>query len=321
MNSQSLLGYPVLIIRSILLTMPRVVLGSFSMALLIINTLFWSIFLFPMAGIKLIARSQQMKDRCNAILKEIGLYWIACNNLNLAITKRLRWTICGIDGLEYKGWYLVISNHQTWVDILILQKLFHRKIPFLKFFLKQELIKVPIMGLAWWALEFPFMKRYSSEFLKQNPHLKGKDMDITRKACERFKRMPISVMNFVEGTRFTREKHNKQKSPFKHLLRPKAGGISFVLSAMGDQLTHIVNVTIVYPQGPKTFWEFLCSKECDVVIQVDVIPITKELLGDYSNDPVFRDYFQDWLNKIWAEKDACIENLLNGKSQAAGREA
>ncbi len=317
MNAQSLLKLPIALIRGALLALPKTLLGSVSMGLLILNTLFWSMFLFPLAGVKLISRNQAMRDKVNAVLNEIGLNWIACNNANLSITKKITWDIRGLEGVAPRGWYLVISNHQTWVDILILQKALHRKIPFLKFFLKQELIKVPVMGPAWWALEFPFMKRYSPEFLKKNPHLKGKDIEITRKACERFKRMPISVMNFVEGTRFTKAKHEKQKSPFNNLLRPKAGGISFVLSAMGDQLSHIINVTIIYPQGPKTFWDFLCSKECDVVFRVDAIPITPDLIGDYSNDPGFRDRFQEWLNKIWSEKDGLIDSFFRDKRRAA----
>ncbi len=317
MNAQSLLKFPVAVIRGVLLTMPKTILGSVSMFLLILNTLFWTTFLFPLAGVKLVFRNKNMQDKINAILNEIGLNWIACNNANLSITKRITWDVSGLEGVALKGWYLVISNHQTWVDILILQKVLHRKIPFLKFFLKQELIKVPVMGMAWWALEFPFMKRYSAEFLKTNPHLKGKDMEITRKACERFKRMPISVMNFVEGTRFTKAKHEKQQSPFNNLLRPKAGGISFVLSAMGDQLSHIIDVTIIYPQGPKTFWDFLCSKQCDVVVRAEAIPISPDLIGDYNSDAQFRDNFQEWLNGLWVEKDRFIDAFFQDKRRAA----
>jgi hypothetical protein len=46
-------------------------------------------------------------------------------------------------------------------------------------------------------------------------------------------------MNFVEGTRFTNDKHKQQSSPYNHLLRPKSGGIAFVLAAMGDYIQNI----------------------------------------------------------------------------------
>lgn len=291
--------------------------GVVTFTLLVVNTLFWALFLFPFAALKLVFRSESGKNAINAILNQIGLCWIACNNFNLRFTQRITWNVTGLEGLNPKGWYLVLSNHQSWVDILVLQKITHRKIPFLKFFLKKELIWVPILGPAWWALEFPFMKRYSKKFLAKYPHLEGKDLEITRKACERFKKMPISVMNFVEGTRFTKEKHAKQQSPFSHLLKPKAGGISFVLSAMGEQLTHIVDITIIYPDGVKPLWNFLCSNTNEVVVNVKVVPITPALLGDYTNDAEYRERFQQWLNSMWEGKDRFIDDFFRINRRAA----
>ncbi len=304
-------------VRNAILLMPEFAVGTIAFTLLALNTIFCALMLFPMAGVKFLMPTPGGKKKVSAVLNELGLGWIARNNAILALTKRINWQVTGIENLDPMGWYLVISNHQTWVDILVLQKVFHRKIPFLKFFLKKELIWVPIMGPAWWALEFPFMKRYSREFLRKNPHLEGKDTEITIKACERFKDIPISVMNFVEGPRFTKGKHDRQKSPVKHLLKPKAGGISFVLYAMGKYLDRIADVTIVYPEGPPTFWEFLCARECDVRVHVRMIPVTPELIGDYAKDPAFRESFQEWLNTLWTEKDLLIETFFNKARKAA----
>jgi len=297
--------------------LPGPVLGSISFMLYVINTLVCASLLFPLALIKLIVPSQPWRNACNRVLNELGLYWIALNNANLVFTKKITWDVSGIEGLDPDEWYLVLSNHQSWVDILVLQKVFHRKIPFLKFFLKKELIWVPIMGLAWWALEFPFMKRHTAEYLKKHPEHAGKDLEITKKACERFKKMPISVMNFVEGTRFTLQKHKRQKSPYSNLLRPKAGGVAFVLSAMGDQLHYILDVTIVYPCGVMSFWEFLCAGKNEIIVRVEALPVTNDLIGDYSDDPVFRDNFQLWLNGLWTKKDIFIEELCREKKMAA----
>jgi len=269
------------------------------------NMLFWAVPLFTTAFLKLVIPVKPWRHFCTRVLKWVANCWIFVNNLS---TKTVFDTE-GIERLSMNSWYMVISNHQTWVDILILQKAFYRKIPFLKFFLKKELIWVPIMGLAWWALDFPFMKRYSENFLQKNPHLRGKDIEITRKACEKYKNMPVSIMNFVEGTRFTPEKHSRQKSPFKHLLRPKAGGVAFVLSSMGDQLTSIVNVTINYPEGAKSFWDFLCGRVSYVSLRVQEIPVTKEILGNYFMDERFREKFQLWLNSLWVEKDRQLDGL------------
>ena len=283
--------------------LPQVVRGVLSLILYTVNTVFWCIPLFTVAILKFFIPVAAFRRLCNRILIHISFAWIRCNNLNQDLFHKLDIVVEGIEDLKPDDWYLVISNHQTWVDILVLQRIFYRRIPFLKFFLKKELIWVPVLGLAWWALDFPFMKRYSGEFLKKNPHLKGKDIEITKKACEKFSELPVSVMNFLEGTRFTGQKHKSQQSPYNHLLRPKAGGIAFVLAAMGKHLNSIVNVTIAYPPGPNSFWDFLCGRVTRVRVHVEVLPISEQLIGDYFEDEIFRDGFQEWVNELWADKD------------------
>ncbi|MBF0260134.1 MAG: acyltransferase, partial [Desulfamplus sp.] len=171
-------------------------------------------------------------------------------------------------------------------------------------------IWVPFLGLAWWALDFPFMRRYSRQFLEKNPHLRGKDLERTQKACEKFKTIPVSIVNFVEGTRFTTIKHRRQNSPYKNLLNPRAGGVAFVLSAMGNCIHKIINVTIVYPDGADTFWGFISGRVRRVVVDIEVLPITDDLQGDYFNDPEFRDRFCNWINTLWKAKDEKIGKML-----------
>ena len=166
------------------------------------------------------------------------------------------------------------------------------------------------MGAAWWALDFPFMKRFSKAYLEKHPEMKGKDIDTTRAACEKFKDMPTSVMNFLEGTRFTQTKYDEQNSPFNYLLKPKAGGMAFAMSAMGDQFRSILDVTIHYPDGIPTFWDFMQGKmpRCTVSIEEKIIP--EELRGgDYENDMEYRATFQAWVQKLWEDKDAKLTQL------------
>jgi len=286
--------------------------GALTVMLIVINTLFWACFLFPVAVLKIIPL-RFTKKYINTILDTIARFWIYCNNAGLKITRKIVWDVEGDNNLTTNSWYLVIANHQSWSDIVVLQKILTGKIPFLKFFLKKELIGVPVLGLAWWALDFPFMRRYSQSFLLKYPNLKGKDIEITKKACQKFKDIPVSVMNFVEGTRFTKEKHTKQGSPYSNLLKPKSGGIGFVFSTMGDYITSILDVTIVYPEGNKSFWDFLCGRITMIKVQIDEIPVTEALRGDYIDDPVFKKKFQQWLNNVWYEKDMRI-NIMKGKS-------
>jgi len=283
--------------------------GIVSILLLYTNTLFCFSFLVPIAFLKLLVPISGWRKLCGLLLNGIAVSWISVNNFNLSWSQKIKWDVRGMEKLSLNQWYLVISNHQTWVDIVVLQKIFNRRIPFLKFFLKKELIWVPILGIAWWALDFPFMKRYSASFLKKHPHLRGKDIEITRQACKKFKSIPVSIMNFVEGTRFTPEKHDAQKSPFAHLLKPKAGGIGFVLSTMGEQLSSILNVTIMYPGGDKRFWSFLCGRIKEIRVVVEKLPITDDLLGDYIDDKKYQAAFQNWLNDIWSEKDALLDSV------------
>ncbi|MBU2512259.1 acyltransferase [bacterium] len=287
--------------------------GVLSLIFLAVNTSFWGMIIFSVTLLRLLIPLKTWRKICGQIAIFMAENWVYCNNIGLILSRKIEFQIEGLEQLDRKSWYLVVSNHQSWVDIPVLQKVFYHQIPFLKFFLKKELIWVPLLGQAWWALDFPFMKRYSIDFIKKHPHLKGKDMEITRKACEKFKDNPVSIMNFTEGTRFTKEKHDRQKSPFTNLLKPKAGGIGFVLSAMGDQLSYILDVTIAYPDGVPDFWQYMCGNVKKVNIRIRKIPITEELLGDYAENKSHRVRFQKWLNDIWREKDLYLEHIEKGR--------
>jgi 1-acyl-sn-glycerol-3-phosphate acyltransferase len=278
--------------------------------LMVVNILFWVPILLAFSCLKLLLPFKAVRLRIDPLLLAIAESWIAGNSTWMALTQRTEWDVQGIEGLDPKSWYLVNSNHQSWVDILVLQHLLNRRIPLLKFFIKQELIWVPIMGLAWWALEFPFMRRHSEEYLKKNPEMRGKDQETTRKACEKYALVPTSVMNFLEGTRFTPGKHAKQQSPYTYLLKPKAGGMALALNAMGDKFRAILDVTIVYPDGTPTFNDFLGGKMRRVTVRVRTLPIPTHLLvGDYGQDPAFREQFSQWVQQLWREKDALIQSL------------
>jgi len=289
--------------------------GSLSLILYILNTVFWCIPLYVLAAAKAAVPLKSWSRLCSRILNAIAENWIWVNNQNQRLLAgKTRWDVQGIETLERSEWYLVLANHQSWVDILVLQRIFHRKIPFLKFFIKKELLWFPFLGQAWWAMDFPFVKRYTKSYLQKKPHLKGKDLEITRKACKKFKKMPVSIMNFVEGTRFTNEKHLRQQSPYSHLLKPKAGGIAFVLGSMGEQIHRVLDVTIVYPDGVTSFWALLCGKIREIKVKVRSLPVSPEILGDYANDGHFRVRLQRWLNNIWAEKNRYIEEITTSSN-------
>jgi len=283
-------------------------IGSLVLFLLVLNTLFTAVILFPLALIKFIIPIPWWRFITGKVLIRVASNWVFVNSYFIHLFYPIHWRITGIEKLKKNDWYLVISNHQSWIDIVVLQKVLYGKIPFIKFFLKKELIWVPIIGLAWWALDFPFMKRFTKEEIEKNPRLKGKDIEITRKACEKFKTDYVAVMTFPEGTRFTKEKHDKQNSPYKHLLKPKAGGLSFTISAMGDRFNGLLDITIVYPDGVRSIWEFLCGKVRRIDVFVETLPIPENFAEADINDAVFKSEFNDWLNGIWLKKDNLIDS-------------
>ena len=272
--------------------LPHPIKGFLSILLYTINTIVLTTPLIFFSFFKFIVPVKPFVIILDKILISIATLWIGINSFNSKLFCKIEWDIKGLEKLEKNQWYLVLSNHQSWVDIFALQTTLNRKIPMLKFFLKQELIWIPFLGLAWWALDFPFMKRYSKTQIEAKPHLKGKDLKSTKKACEKFKHTPVSVINFVEGTRFTPGKKALQKNnTFVYLLNPKAGGIAFILGSMGKYLNKIIDVTIVYPGEIPTFWEYISGRVNKIIIDFQTIEMTDSLMGDYFNDPEYKAFF------------------------------
>lgn len=280
-----------------------------------LNLIFWCIPFYIVGLLKLLIPVQSWRRLCVRWLEVLGECWIDGNGLLERSLHRIDWDIEGVDGLNRRDWYLISSNHQSWVDVFVLQRAFNRRIPFLKFFIKKQLIWVPLFGFAWWALDLPFMQRYSREKLAKNPELRGKDLETTRQACKHYSEVPTSLINFLEGTRFTWEKHARQKSQYRHLLKPKAGGFAFALSAMGQTMHKLLDVTIIYPRENATFWHLLSGGLPKITVRVRQLEVPTELFeGDYLNDPAFRKYFQAWVRDLWQVKDELIEQLTLTKT-------
>ena len=271
--------------------------------------------LLLVALLKAVLPSKRLRVASNPLLTGLAESWIGVNNWLWDRFTDTRVTIGGDAALQAGGHYLVLANHQSWVDILVLQKVFNRRIPLMRFFLKRQLFWVPLLGLAWWALDFPFMGRYTPRQIARRPELAGRDIAATRRACGKFREIPVAIMNFVEGTRFTPAKHAKQDSPYRHLLKPKSGGVAFVLDAMGDGLHGILDVTIAYPGGSPSLLDLLANRIPEVRVHLRQRPIPEEMLrGDYQNDRGFRARFQQWMNGMWREKDEDMARLLGSRN-------
>ena len=279
--------------------------------LVAINTLVHALPLFVAALFKALLPGKRLRQTCDAALTGLAESWIGANSAMIARFTPTRISAEGADGLRRDGHYLVLANHQSWVDILVLQKLFNRRIPLLRFFLKRQLFWVPVLGLAWWALDFPFMGRYTHRQIARNPELGRRDTEAMRRACRKFRDIPVSMMNFVEGTRFTPAKHARQDPPYRHLLKPRSGGVAFVVDAMGEGLHALLDVTIAYPAGRPTMVDMMAGRVPQVRVLVRERPIPPQLMaGSYQGDRAFRASFQQWMNGLWQQKDEDLARLL-----------
>lgn len=286
-----------------------VIKGSLAFLGFALNTLFWGMMIYLFIPFKLVSPlGSAARGFFSRLMAAFGENWISINSAGLGIFHHIDWRVTGLGDLDKGKSYLVIANHRSWVDIVVLQKIFNRRIPFLRFFLKQELIYVPVLGLAWWALDYPFMKRHSKETLERHPEKRGEDFASIKRACERFKGLDVSVLNFLEGTRFTSAKKEKQNSPYRHLLAPKAGGIAFVLEAMGERFAKLIDVTILYPFENVTLWSLLSGRVRRIQVSVRALEIPAALVkGGYLDDAESRQRIQAWVTDLWRAKDQTLE--------------
>ncbi len=283
-----------------------------SLLLVGLNTLFWGVPVYFLTLVKLVFRRPSQQQMVALALMRTVNFWIQGNLWIQRIMLRIQWDIRGTEGLQMDEWYFVNCNHRSWTDLPVLLEVFTGKIPFPKFFTKQELIWLPIIGQALWAMDYPFMRRYSHEERERHPEKAGRDREAARRACRKYRHTPVAILNFPEGTRFTAAKHRRQASPYRHLLKPKAGGLAYALEALDGRIHRLLDVTIIYPDGETRFWAYLGGRIRRIVVQVDQIDIPERFLrGDYASDPEFRQAFQAWLGAQWRRKDALIARHLD----------
>ncbi len=284
--------------------------GTLAVALLTAYTLLLFALLAPLILLKLLTRPLPPIAPLDAAVVAIADTWNRLNAAGMQWASGTRWQLSLPEGLSRQAWYLVICNHQSWVDILVLQRSLQGRAPFLKFFIKRELIWVPLVGLVWWALDFPFLRRRGGASGAQ-------DLATARAACARFRALPTSVMSFVEGTRFTPAKQQAQQSPFRHLLRPKAGGVMSALEVLGDRLDAVLDVTIVYPGQVPRFIDVLCGRVPHVRVHGERLPVPLAADGG----PLDTAALQAWLGDRWQAKDARFAQLASGHPLSGGSAA
>ncbi len=291
--------------------------ATITILLLTVNAAFWGSCIVLLGIVKfaihVTAPRSHARTRVILMLAWLATRWVAGNDRIFDLMLPTRWEVHGIgDDVTPDGRYLLIANHLSWVDIFALFRAFHGRAAFIRFFLKRQLFWTPIVGQACWALEFPFMHRYTAEYLKRHPEKRGTDLMTTRKACQRYRNFPVAVLNFVEGTRATKARRDEQKSPYRHLLPPRIGGIAFVLAALGDQLDAMYDVTLAYPpDNDVTMFQFVSGRIPTIIIHARRLdPPTQFFDPAVTHPSREREELKTWMEGLWREKDALLDELV-----------
>ncbi|CCQ10238.1 Acyltransferase family protein [Pseudoalteromonas luteoviolacea B = ATCC 29581] len=281
--------------------LPNWFVGLVATLILLVNTVIWGALILLLGIAKLVLPIRLISIALNWCYGN----WCRGNAMALAIgCEQVHLTIS--DHVSKNGWYLLVSNHLSWLDIVVLSSI--NRLPAPKFFLKDELKYVPFIGSGAWALGMPFMKRASKEQIAKNPKLKGMDVERTKASCQAFRDDPTTIINFVEGTRFTKLKQLKQNSPFRHLLKPKAGGVAFALEVLSGQLDAVLNTTLVYDSPDHHICRsFMLGRLKGIYIDVESHGMHSVPLGNYQEDKAYRVEFQHYVNSLWESKDHKIE--------------
>ncbi|PRY71314.1 acyltransferase [Halomonas ventosae] len=283
--------------------------GLVSILLLTLTTLAWGVPLILLTLVKLVTPGRRLRRRVLTALNRVALNWVGSNLWWMRRWLRPRLEMALPEGLSRDQWWLVLSNHRSWTDIFLLFFALHRRIPMPHFFVKRQLIWIPIVGLAFWAMEFPMLRRLTREQRERNPQLARRDREATERMCRHARERPIAIYNFVEGTRFTTAKQAAQDAPYRHLLRPRAGGIAQVVSLLGNRLGGILDVTLHYENPDPSFWGFLCGREGRVRLEARRLAVPPWMLeGDYHDDTDYKERFQSWLNALWQDKDRRLDS-------------
>ncbi|MGB5292783.1 MAG: acyltransferase [Lysobacterales bacterium] len=285
--------------------------GAIVILLVTISTVVLTTVIFLLSVFKLMAPAGRARNAMTHWLSSLGELWVSINKAAVCLYP-IEWDIHMPEGISHKGRYLVFCNHQSGVDILALQHVLNRRAPFGRYLLKHQLIWVPVLGVAWWALDMAFLRRYSRQELLKNPSLRGKDLENAARACEKLKHIPVSMMTFPEGTRFSRAKRDAQNSPYQHLLRPRYGGVGQVLYSFDDALDYLIDVTIIYPDGTPSVWQYVSGQVKKITVHIQLRPIDEQLRGvDFREDSEAKGRLKTWLNGIWEEKESLMSHTLN----------
>lgn len=286
-------------------------IGLASFVFMCTNAFVWTLLVHIVSPL-LLLKNTKYEDFAEQSFDWLYNGWVASNEWWFHHVLGVEWELDDNMQTDFQHWHLIIANHRSWVDVFVIFAQLRGRRPLPRVFMKQALIWLPLVGTATYIMGFPFMKRYSKTQIEKNPSLAGKDLATTKRSCRRLLKHPNSIMSFVEGTRFSDIKHQQQESPYTCLLKPKAGGVGFILQTMPQTIKQITDITVLYEQPNITGWDLLCGRIGRVKVMVREVALPNTLLApDYRASDKDREHFFSWFNLYWQDKDMRMNHQLN----------
>lgn len=225
---------------------------------------------------------------------------------------RVQFTGFGVDQLSQDQPFIMVINHRSHVDIMIIFAFFYDRIPNVKFFLKRSLMYVPFLGQACYLLNYIFVQKISTDSVRKNPKLVHQQREKIKKQCQELTSAPVTLAVFAEGTRFSEDKKARQKTlRFENLLSPQPAGLALAIEACAQSVDQLLDVTLVYDVGFVSVWLLLSGQVSTIEVHLESHSLAEmQLVGDYVKDRQFRKRFTDWVRYLWQRKDALMTNAL-----------
>ena len=121
----------------------QLIRGAVATAVLVLNTALWGTLIFLLGLVKLLVPLALVSHALHGFYK----CWCRGNYFALKLSG-VQFSADIAPQVNAQGWYLLVANHISWLDIIVLTAI--DALPAPKFFLKDELKYVPLIGSGAW---------------------------------------------------------------------------------------------------------------------------------------------------------------------------
>ena len=227
-----------------------------------------------------------------------GFWWGLC----VTISKRVndvKLVITG-DDVPMRENAVVVINHQNMPDITFLMDYARSKerLGDMKWMVKDPIKYVPGVGWGMLFLDCVFVKR---DWAKDRASV------LATFARLRDNDVPVWLLSFSEGTRFTQAKSDRSREYARehglheprHTLVPRTKGFVATVVGLRDHVDAVYDLTLGYEEGVPTLWQYIKGFSNRAHLHVRRHPI--------HTLPEDEEGLSDWLTDRFREKDDLLE--------------